>query len=101
MSKFQKDQFSFDGEYLMYGPYPRKFVARFKRGKADRAGFVSFLIKNFAVEEYFRDLDAGGTPVGILESKGYVSATVKKILKQMGFEPTLAGKQAYLAQNRV
>jgi hypothetical protein len=99
MTKFVKEKFNWDGEYLVYGEiYPdRRFVARFKRNKGDRAGFTSFLIKNFAVEEYFRDMDAGGTPYGLLEAKGYISATMKKALKSMGYEPTIVGKKAYLA----
>lgn len=98
MTKFDKDQFSYNGGYLMYGQYPErpKFVARFKYKGGDKAGFLSFLIKNFTPAEYFARLDAGETPVGITESKGYVSATVKKILKQQGFAPTIAGKNAYI-----
>lgn len=98
MTKFVEELFSYDGEYLMYGEgYPkiRKCVARFKRNKGDRAGFISFLVKNFHVEEYFRDLEAGRTPVGILEAKGYVSATVKKALKSMGYEPTVEGRKKF------
>lgn len=103
MSKFNKEQLNWDGEYLTYSTeglpngQTRRFVARFKRNKGDRAGFTSFLIKNFMVEEYFRDYDAGGTPVGILESKGYISNTVKKALKRMGYAPTQAGRSSYLA----
>ncbi len=93
MTKFNKEAFEFGGEYLSYNGM---FVARFKRNKGDRAGFVSFLIKNFAVEEYFSEYDAGGTPVGILESRGYVSATVKRLLKSVGFAPTAEGKRKYL-----
>jgi hypothetical protein len=96
MSVFNKDLFSFDGMYLMYGSENRKFVARFK-GRGDRAGFVKFLMKNFTPCEYFGALAAGGTPVGVLETKGYVSATVKKILKSCGYEPTFEGKEKYLA----
>lgn len=98
MSVFNKDLFSFDGMYLMYGSDEKKFVARFKGRGSDRAGFTKFLMKNFTPCEYFGALAAGGTPVGILESRGYVSATVKKILKQAGFAPTIDGKRQYLAQ---
>lgn len=100
MTKFDKDQFNYFGGYLTYGQYPErpKFIARFKYSSRDKAGFMSFLIKNFTVEEYLGRLEAGETPVGILESKGYVSATVKKILKEAGFEPTIVGKRQYLNQ---
>ena len=99
MTKFQKELFSYSGGFLMYGngyPERAKFVARFKYSSRDRAGFQSFLIKNFAPEEYFGRLDAGEAPVKILESKGYVSTTVKKILKDMGFAPTIEGFRRYL-----
>ena len=101
MSKFQKELFSYNGGYLMYGngyPERAKFVARFKYRGGDRAGFMSFLIKNFSPEEYFARLDANETPVAILESKGYVSTTVKRILKQQGFAPTVEGKRQFLNQ---
>lgn len=100
MTKFDKTQFSYNGGYLMYGQYPErpKFIARFKYSSRDKAGFMSFLIKNFTVEEYLGRLEAGETPVGILESKGYVSTTIKKILKEAGFEPTIVGKKLYLGQ---
>lgn len=75
---------NYGGGYLTYGVrYSRKekFVARFKHCPRDRAGFQSFLVKNFTPDEYFARLDAGETPAGILESKGYVSATVKRMRK--------------------
>ena len=98
MTKFDKDQFNYYGGYLTYGQYPERprFIARFKYSGRDKAGFMSFLIRNFTVEEYLGRIEAGETPVGILESKGYVSATIKKILKDAGFAPTQAGKQQYL-----
>lgn len=100
MTKFDKDQFNYFGGYLTYGQYPErpKFIARFKYSSRDKAGFMSFLVRNFTVEEYLGRIQAGETPVKILESKGYVSATVKKILKEAGFEPTIVGKQQYLNQ---
>lgn len=93
MTKFIKDQFNFDGMYLTYGT-DRKFVARFKRG--GMAHFRSFLIKNFTVEEYFARREANDAPLTIVESKGYVSPIVGKILKSMGYPVTQEGKQAYL-----
>ena len=98
MTKFVKENFNYHGGYLTYGE-KRDFIARFKYQKSDKVGFQSFLIKNFEVEEYLGRLAAGETPVGVLESKGYVSAAVKRILRISGFEPTLAGKQAYLNRN--
>jgi hypothetical protein len=92
MSKFDKEMFSFDGMYLTYGA-ERKFVARFKRG--GMASFKSFLIKNFAVEEYFT-LSADMAPLEILATKGFVMPSTAKMLKKFGFEPNAAGQKAYI-----
>lgn len=95
MTKFVKDQFH-GTEYVEYfldsGPCSwdrRKFVARFKRG--GKVSFISFLIKNFTVEEYFSRLDGGEAPLKILESKGYLLPHIKKWLKEGGYEITKAG----------
>ena len=97
--KFDVNHFSWDGEYLMYWSFDsgeKHFVARFKR-RSDRTGFVHFLRKNFTVEEYFHKLVVEKTPpVTILETKGYVSTTVKKILKEAGYPTTQEGKEKYL-----
>jgi len=81
-TRFSKENFHFDGMYLVYGSgqYPKqyRFVARFKHCKRDRASFVKFLIANFTVEEYFNAM-SDTTPVVILESKGWVSPTIKKM----------------------
>jgi len=95
---FDKTQMTWDGEYLMYKGQDsgeRNFVARFKR-KCDRTKFAEFLRKNFTVEEYFSHRAAGVAPLTILESKGFVSATVQKILKNAGYPATQEGKQKYL-----
>jgi len=97
MTKFARDQFQYHGGYLTYGP-EETFVARFKYCGRDKAGFVSFLIKHFEVEEYF-NLYAdgrGAAPATILKSKGYVSATVKAILKEAGYEPTQTAYDQYI-----
>jgi len=100
MTKFNKELFSYSGGYLTYGQYPDRprFVARFKYKGGNRAGFQSFLIKNFTVEEYFGRLEAGEMPLPILESRGYVDAHIKKMLKQSGFAPTIEGKRQYIAR---
>jgi hypothetical protein len=90
MSKFIKSEFT-PGEYATYGG---KFVARFKRG--GRGSFLTFLCKNFTVEEYFSRLDAGEPPLKILESKGYVNPRVQKLLNSIGLPPTLKGKEQYI-----
>jgi len=93
MTQFNKASFNFDGLVLTYAG---RFVARFKYAKRDRAAFQAFLIKNFTVEEYFAALDADVAPQQILEDKGYLSTTIKKILKEVGYEPTRAGYDAYI-----
>ena len=90
MTNFVKSEFT-TGEYAMYNG---KFVARFKRGS--RNEFLSFLCKNFTVEEYFERLDAGVPPLTILESKGYIDPKLAKVLKILGFAPTVEGKAQYL-----
>jgi hypothetical protein len=92
MTKFNPEQFVYDGMYLQY---QGQFVARFKRG--GKAEFVRFLVKNFTVEEYFFALERL-QPMEILQHKGFVSPAIKKVLKIWGFEPTQAGMQAYLAR---
>ena len=88
MTKFVKSEFA-PGEYATYNG---KFVARFKRG--GRAAFISFLVKNFTVEEYFAALEAGEAPLEILQNKGYVSPTVRKALKLAGYPETVEGLKA-------
>jgi hypothetical protein len=92
MTKFNPEQFVYDGMYLQY---QGQFVARFKRG--GKTEFVRFLVKNFTVEEYFFALERL-QPMEILQHKGFVSPAIKKVLKIWGFEPTQAGMQAYLAR---
>ena len=95
MSKFDKAQFHNDGPYLTYGA-DRKFVARFKHTPRDRTDFVAFLVKHLTVEEYFAAYDAGQLPAQILEAKGYISATVRKVLERSGYPATREGREAYL-----
>lgn len=98
MSKFDSTKFNFDGMYLSYGE-ARRFVARFKYTK-DSAAFKSFLVKNFEVDEYFGLLEnCRIPPLKALESKGYVSPTVKRVLKSLGYSQDAAGKAKYLADS--
>ena len=92
MTKFVKDQFLKSGEYVEYclDPMPcawdrRKFVSRFKYARGAKASFVTFLTKNFTVEEYFGRMDKGETPMEIAESKGYVLPHIAKQLKAKGY----------------
>ena len=103
MTKFDKNEFSYHGGYLMYhgdyegcpivedGPnvHPTRvgtrkalFVARFKYNKKDKAGFMKFLMKNFSVEEYAEMMKEMPAPLSVLKSKGYVSKSEKDFLKK-------------------
>lgn len=101
MTKFIKDSFS-GSEYVNY-TMPNgtsKFVARFKYVRGSKASFLTFLAKNFTVEEYFARLDAGESPLPILQSKGYMQPHIKKHLKEMGYPVTPEGL-TQLIQDRV
>jgi len=86
MTKFVNKNFKYDGMYLKYDG---KFVARFKYG--GMVAFKKFLRDNFTVEEYFGLLDTGLPPLKVLETKGYVSPNVARILKMRGYPMTLEG----------
>jgi len=92
MTRFDNKQFVTSGPYLFYlvpGEELKRFVARFKWG--GMVSFKKFLRDNFTVEEYFELLDSGMAPLKVLETKGYVSPNVAKILKSRGYPMTLEG----------
>jgi len=66
MTMFAKAQFEYHGGYLHYNTgTERKFVARFKhRGPVTKAKFLSALIKNYTVDEYFSRLGGAYNPRG-------------------------------------
>ena len=100
-TKFQKDQFRWDGTYLHYmgrhnnsetvGEYAKRtnttchpsvvnelkmeFIARFKVRKPYKT-WINFLVKNFTVEEYLGLISYSNPnhipPLTALESKGFV-----------------------------
>ncbi|AKF13348.1 hypothetical protein PHIN3_84 [Sinorhizobium phage phiN3] len=78
--KFERSAFSFFGGFLMYQmpDGTRQFIARLRQPK-DRSTYITFLIKNFTVEEYIERLEIRReAPLNILGSKGYVSYNQKK-----------------------
>ena len=93
MSKFDNKQFDYNGEYLFYrvpGEEFKRFVARFKYG--GMVSFKKFLRDNFTVEEYFDLLENQDLPpLKVLQTKGYVSPKIAKILKSRGYPMTLEG----------
>jgi len=62
----------------------RKFVARC-RNASDAKPFMTFLKRNFTIEEYFEMYDNGMAPLEILHTKDYISPNVRKILRHSGF----------------
>ena len=89
---FDNKDFDFNGTHLIYKDgRKRRFVARFKNG--GMVAFKKFLRENFTVDEYFDLLENEGLPpLKVLETKGYVSPNVAKILKHRGYPITLEGR---------
>jgi hypothetical protein len=98
MAGFLKSEFHFHGGYLTY---QGKFVARFKHVPRNVGGFRSFLTKHFTTEEYFRRLEAGESPLPILQSKGYVSTHIKQWLAQAGLPKTREGYEEFMRLNEL
>jgi hypothetical protein len=102
MTKFIKGNF-YGTEYVDYtNPVDgtTKFVSRFKYAKGSKATFLTFLTKNFTVEEYFGRLEKSESPLEILQSKGYIQPHIKKMLKAQGYPVTKSGFEQ-LVQNNV
>ena len=95
MTAFIKSEFN-GTEYVNYNG---KFVARFKYAKAGKGTFITFLCKNFTVEEYFSRLAGGEAPLKIVESKGYLLPHIKKHLKERGYPVTVAGFNQLIQDN--
>ena len=97
MTKFNRKDFFIGKGYKAYTTYwmngEHKFVARFRTAGA--GSFVTFLIKNFTVEEYFSRLDAGEAPLTIAKSKGYLLPHIKRWLKDAGYPLTQDGYKAW------
>jgi hypothetical protein len=93
MTVFDKYKFDISNAYISY---ERRFVAKFKYKPRNAPGFVSFLIKNFTVEEFFGRVDAGESIDLIAESKGYLQPHIRKLLVEAGLPVTPAGRDEYL-----
>jgi len=61
-----------DGQPI-FSVFGGDFIARFKHTTKIRGRFITFLIKNFTVDEYLDRLAHGETPMAILKSKGFVA----------------------------
>lgn len=90
MTKFSKENLNDANGWLSYGP-ERKFVANFTKRGSGKSDFISFLIKNYTVEEYFSLLNVGMAPLMIVQEKGYILPHIKKWLKKRGLPQTQAG----------
>lgn len=79
--QFERACFTYFGGYLNYlmPDGTRQFIARFKHDPKDKPTFLTFLIKNFSVEEYVERLvNREEAPLNILASKGYKSHNQRK-----------------------
>ena len=104
MTKFTKENLHKDGPYIFYAePADRwnhkkhRHVARFKR-IAGAGSFMTHLRKNWTVEDYFAEIDAGKTPLDIAKSTGYLLPHIKKWLKKDGYPVTRAGHDAWFRE---
>jgi|TARA_R110000737_G_scaffold292782_1_gene299361 hypothetical protein len=122
MTNFVKNNFEFDGMYLNYaGPFAGQktydevygtdkihpsrigkkkeaFIARFKYSTGGMSAFKKFLCNNFTIEEYLDLLDSGLAPITALETKGYISPAIKKMLKKQGYPQTQEGQTQMLKE---
>jgi hypothetical protein len=97
MTKFNRKEFKVDcGGYVHYQGV---FVARFKYMKGNARSFISFLVKNFSVEEYFTYRGLGFSPVEIAEHKGFILAHIKRWLKSGGYPLTREGYAQWRKDN--
>jgi hypothetical protein len=106
MTKFTKETLIDSNGWLSYAPHgwstphaERKFIANFCKRRSGKDTFITFLIKNFTVEEYFAMLDAGMAPLDIAKTKGYLLPHIKKWLKERGLPQTQDGFRIMIQQD--
>ena len=95
MTQFIKAQFQVDGAYVRYD---NKFVARFKHQRNAKGSFITFLVKNFTVEEYFAAMASGLAPLQVVEPKGYILPHIKKWLKEAKLPQTREGYAMFMSK---
>jgi hypothetical protein len=90
MTKFIKEEFIKVAGYVHYNAdrNGERFVCR-NRVASHSNPFITFLIKNFTVEEYFALRGKGIAPLTILQTKGYISPNMRKVLKAANLPMTL------------
>ena len=102
MTRFTKENLVKDGKYAYYSPTGNanaddaKFVARFK--VAGIGSYMTHLRKNWTVEDFFAERDAGKSPLDIAKSTGYLLPHIKKWLKKDGYPTTKAGYDAWFKE---
>ena len=103
-TRFTKENLIKDGPYIHYAePENRwnrgehKFVARFKR-IAGAGSFMTHLRKNWTVEDYFAEMEAGNNPLDIVKKTGYLLPHLKRWAKKAGYPGTVAGYELYWAE---
>ena len=89
---FNRKDINVSGEYvhLIRKANDKQFIGRFRKGSGGSRKFISFLIKNFTIEEYFALLE-DLPPLKVLETKGYISPNMTKLLKLYGLPITQDG----------
>ena len=92
MTRFNKDEFNWDGMYLMYrgahtksvnmevarpechpswhGKPQPTFIARFKYGSKPYKSWINFLVKNVSIEDYI-EMSEKTSPAAAMESLGF------------------------------
>ena len=105
--QFTKETLINRGGYVMWAkdgkwetPYADwKFVARFRggRGGGGVRSFMTHVIKNWTVEDYFAAMDAGQAPLEIVKTTGYLLPHIKRWLKDDGYPQTVAGYKLWNA----
>lgn len=92
-SDWNSKDFSNSGGWISY---QGKFIARFKYMKSGIGDFKKFLMANFTPVEYFARLDAQETPLGILQTKGYIQPHIRQELSRCGYPVTQEGFRQYI-----
>lgn len=90
--RFTREGFRQDAMWVYYND---RFVARFKWQKSAAGSFIKFLRNNFTVEEYFDRLEAGESPLEIVQSKGYLLPVIRRKLREAGYPDTMEGFEQY------
>ena len=83
---FKKENFKIEGQWIHYNG---KFVARVRCGS--KMTYVNFLIRHFSEDEYFNLYNSGMAPLQILQSKGFISPNMRRVLKSYNLPTTQDG----------